>query len=88
MAAGEMCLPARYHSRNLSGFSPFSPESIADRSSGNLLGSRLVVGRHHRSEVSPMTIQHHTWLAHTVAGSVLLIALYLVLLEFSQARLP
>jgi hypothetical protein len=35
-----------------------------------------------------MTIQHQPWLAHAVAGSVLLIALYFVLLEFSKARLP
>jgi hypothetical protein len=35
-----------------------------------------------------MTIRHQTWLADAVAGSVLLVALYLVLLEFSTARLP
>jgi hypothetical protein len=35
-----------------------------------------------------MTIRHQTWLADVVAGSVLLVALYLVLLEFSTARLP
>ena len=35
-----------------------------------------------------MTIRHQTWLADAIAGSVLLVALYLVLLEFSTARLP
>jgi hypothetical protein len=35
-----------------------------------------------------MTINHHTWLADALAGSVLLVPLYLILLEFSNARLP
>lgn len=35
-----------------------------------------------------MTIRHQMWLADVVAGSVLLVALYLILLEFSSARLP
>jgi hypothetical protein len=35
-----------------------------------------------------MTMKHQTWLADALAGSVLMFALYLVLLEFSTARLP
>ena len=35
-----------------------------------------------------MTIRHHTWPGDALAGSVLLVALYLILLEFSNARLP
>jgi hypothetical protein len=35
-----------------------------------------------------MTIRHHTWLADAFAGSVLLVALYLILLAFSNARMP
>ncbi len=35
-----------------------------------------------------MTIRHQTWLADALAGSVLVFALYLILLEFSKATLP
>jgi hypothetical protein len=36
-----------------------------------------------------MTIKHKTWLADAfLAGSALVFALYLILLEFSKARLP
>ena len=35
-----------------------------------------------------MTVRHQTWLADALAGSVLMFALYLILLEFSEARLP
>jgi len=35
-----------------------------------------------------MTIRHQTWLADAFFGSVLMFALYLILLEFSKARLP
>jgi hypothetical protein len=35
-----------------------------------------------------MTIRHQTWLADAFVGSGLLFALYLILLEFSNARLP
>ena len=39
-------------------------------------------------EVSLMTIRHQTWLTDALAGSAMLFALYLILLEFSKARLP
>lgn len=35
-----------------------------------------------------MTIRHQTWLADAFVGSAMLVALYLILLEFSNARLP
>jgi hypothetical protein len=35
-----------------------------------------------------MTIRHQTWLADALLGSAMLFALYLILLEFSRARLP
>jgi hypothetical protein len=35
-----------------------------------------------------MTIRHQTWLGDALAGSVMLFAMYLILLEFSKARLP
>lgn len=35
-----------------------------------------------------MTIRHQTWLADALLGSVMLFALYLILLAFSNARLP
>ena len=35
-----------------------------------------------------MTIRHQTWLADAFVGSAMLLALYLILLEFSKARLP
>jgi hypothetical protein len=41
-----------------------------------------------RVEVSRMTIKHEVWLADALAGSAMLFALYLILLEFSKAKLP
>ncbi len=35
-----------------------------------------------------MTFRHHTWLADAVGGFAMLLALYIILLEFSKARLP
>jgi hypothetical protein len=35
-----------------------------------------------------MTIRHRTWLADAFVGSAMLFALYLILVEFSKARLP
>jgi hypothetical protein len=35
-----------------------------------------------------MTIRHQTWLVDAFVGSAILLALYFVLLEFSNARLP
>ena len=35
-----------------------------------------------------MTIRHETWLADALLGSVMLFALYLILLEFSKATSP
>jgi hypothetical protein len=35
-----------------------------------------------------MTIRHQTWLADALARSAMLFALYLILVEFSKARLP
>jgi hypothetical protein len=35
-----------------------------------------------------MTIRHQTWLVDALAGSAMLFALYLILVEFSKARLP
>jgi hypothetical protein len=44
------------------------------------------------SQVKPgsggMTIKHEVWLADAIAGSALMLALYLILVEFSKARLP
>jgi hypothetical protein len=35
-----------------------------------------------------MTMKHEVWLADALAGSAMLFALYLILLEFSKAKLP
>jgi hypothetical protein len=51
------------------------------RSGGSAIGVKVV-------EVSPVTIKHQTWRADALAGSVLMFALYFILVEFSKARLP
>jgi hypothetical protein len=35
-----------------------------------------------------MTLRHQTWLADAFVGSAMLVVLYLILVEFSKARLP
>jgi hypothetical protein len=35
-----------------------------------------------------MTMKHEVWLADAFVGSAMLFALYLILVEFSKARLP
>lgn len=57
-------------------------------SSGSPFGDPAVGDRHHRCRGITMTVRHQTWLADALAGSVLMFALYLILLEFSEARLP
>jgi hypothetical protein len=44
--------------------------------------------RRPRSRGIRMTIKHQMWLADALASSVLMFALYLILLEFSKATLP